>query len=68
MNDYTIVRVGNDYVVKAAAQGILKTASRRMALRIIAEASHLLDVSCLPEVSPQPGQKPSNADHRAEAS
>jgi hypothetical protein len=55
MKTYSIIKVGNDYVVQAADRSILRTASRRMALRLVAEASELLDLSALPEVSPVAG-------------
>ena len=45
MTNYSIVRVGSDYVVQAEAKGILKIASRRLAVRLVAEASELLDAS-----------------------
>ncbi len=42
MKNYSIVRVGSDYVVQAEEKSILKIASRRMAVRLVAEASLLL--------------------------
>jgi hypothetical protein len=67
MKNYSIVRVGNDYVVQAEEKSILKTASRRMALRLVAEASELLDASA-PQVSPETNTEPSIGCDRPEVS
>ena len=42
MNCYTIVKVGDDYVVQVDRVGVLKFASRRKAARPVAEAADLL--------------------------
>jgi hypothetical protein len=42
LKTYSIVRIGDSYVVQAGAQSILKVASRRQAARLIAEAAELL--------------------------
>jgi hypothetical protein len=43
MKNYSIVRVGSDYVVQADEKSILKIASRRRAARLVTDASELLD-------------------------
>jgi hypothetical protein len=42
MKNYSIVRVGSDYVVQADEQSILKVASRRRAAKLVTDASGLL--------------------------
>lgn len=42
LKTYSIIRIGDSYVVQAGAQGILKVASRRKAARLVAEAAELL--------------------------
>jgi hypothetical protein len=41
--NYSIVRVGSHYVVRAEEKSVLTIASRRMATRLVAKASELLD-------------------------
>ena len=43
MKNYSIIRVGNEYVVRADDKSILKTTSKRKAARFITEATALLD-------------------------
>jgi hypothetical protein len=43
MKIYSIVRIGDSYVVRAGEKSILKVASRRMAARLVAEAAELLN-------------------------
>jgi hypothetical protein len=43
MNTYSIVRVGNEYVVRAGEESVLKVSSRRRALRLISDAEGLLN-------------------------
>jgi hypothetical protein len=52
MNSYSIVRVGNAYIVQAQDKSILTIATRRMAIRLVAEASQLLDSSAAPDIVP----------------
>ncbi len=42
MKNYSIVQVGNDYVVRVGDGGILKVASRRRAVKLISDAAELL--------------------------
>ena len=55
MKIYSIVRIGDSYVVRAGEKSILKVASRRMAARLVAEAAELLSLDPPPEL---PGQGP----------
>ena len=43
MKNYSIVRIGKDYVVQAGEKSVLKTSSRRMAARLINDAAELLE-------------------------
>ena len=70
MKNYSIVRVGNEYVVQVGETRILKVASRRQAARLVTDAAELLgqvvdlppheDVSlaCEGEAVPDPTQVP----------
>ena len=44
MKSYSIVRIGDDYVVRADDKNILKVASRRRAVQLVADASILLNL------------------------
>ena len=43
MKDYSIIRVGHEYIVQADEKSILKIASRRRAARLVTNARELLD-------------------------
>ena len=43
MKNYSIVRIGNEYVVQADEKSVLKVASRRRAARLVSDAEELLD-------------------------
>ena len=43
MKKYSIVRVGNEYVLRAGDRGVLKVASRRQAVRLVSIAAELLN-------------------------
>ena len=43
MKDYSIVRDGNDYVVRAGEKSVLKISSRRRAAKLITDAVELLE-------------------------
>jgi hypothetical protein len=58
MKTYSIVRIGNEYVVQADHQSVLKTASRRKAVRLVTDAAELLDAQPAPP-SPQVDAGPS---------
>jgi len=70
MKDYSIVRVGNEYVVLAGEKSVLRIASRRRAAKLVSDAAGLLDrspasplgggpsIACDPEVIPEPSKVP----------
>lgn len=58
MTDYTLIKVGNDYIVQADDQRILKVASRRRAAQLISEAIGLLHADAAAE---SPGEAPAEA-------
>jgi hypothetical protein len=43
MKNYSIVRIGNEYVVQADEKSVLKIASRRRAARLVTDATELMD-------------------------
>jgi hypothetical protein len=43
MKNYSIIRIGNEYVVQAGDNRVLKIASRRRAVRLVTDAAELLD-------------------------
>ena len=43
MKNYSIVRIGDEYVVQADEKSILKVASRRRAAKLVTDAAELLD-------------------------
>ena len=59
MKSYSIIRVGNEYVVQADDKSILKTTSKRKAARFITEAAALLDLQPAPPLSPEIDAEPS---------
>lgn len=50
MNSYSIVRIGDDYVVRADDKNVLKVASRRRAAQLVTDASELLNARPQPAV------------------
>lgn len=56
MTSYSMIKVGNDYVVLAHDKCILKVGSRRRAAQLISEATDLLNalpVVDSPEIAPE---------------
>ena len=43
MPNYSIVRIGNEYIVRADEKSVMKFSSRRKAAKLISEAAELLD-------------------------
>jgi hypothetical protein len=43
MKDYSIVRIGNEYVVQAGEKSVLKISSRRRAAKLVNDAAGLLE-------------------------
>jgi hypothetical protein len=54
MNSYSIVRIGDDYVVRADDKNVLKVASRRRAAQLVTDAAELLNARSQPAVEPEP--------------
>ena len=55
MKNYSIVRVGNEYVVQAGESSVLKVASRRRAAQLVTDAAELLDSqAATPVTEPAP--------------
>ena len=51
MKNYSIVRIGKEYVVQAGEKSVLKTSSRRMAARLINDAAELLEQQPVPSTA-----------------
>ena len=43
MKNYSIVRIGNEFVVQAGDKSVLKVASRRRAAQLVTDAAQLLN-------------------------
>jgi hypothetical protein len=43
MKSYSIVRMGDDYIVQAEEKSVLKVASRRRAAQLVSDAAELLN-------------------------
>ena len=52
MKNYSIVRIGNEYIVQAGENSVLKVASRRRAARLVTDAAELLDSQAAPSIAP----------------
>jgi hypothetical protein len=72
MKNYSIVRIGNEYVVQADEKSVLKIASRRRAARLVNDAAELLDSQpaeplsadgAAPSIDRDPGIVPDPGDH-----
>jgi hypothetical protein len=59
MKNYSIVRIGNEYVVQANEKSVLKIASRRKAAKLVSDAAELLDSLSTPPTSPEACTQPS---------
>jgi hypothetical protein len=55
MKIYSIVRIGDEFVVRAGDKSVLKTASRRRAVQMVTDAAELLESQGSPQL---PGQSP----------
>lgn len=56
MKSYSMIKVGNDYVVQANDKCILKVGSRRKAAQLISEATDLLNALAVveaPDIAPE---------------
>jgi hypothetical protein len=61
MKIYSIVRIGDEYVVRAGDKNVLKVASRRRAAQLVTDAAELMDLLASPQLSPQDPGDPSIA-------
>ena len=61
MKNYSIVRIGNEYVVQADAQSVLKIASRRRAARLVTSAAELMDSQPATPMPSEAHEVPSDA-------
>jgi hypothetical protein len=61
MTNFSIVRVGKEYVVQAGDKSILKVSSRRHAARLVSVAADLLDSQPAPPLVPEASEEPSTA-------
>ena len=61
MKNYSIIRIGNEYVVQADDKSVLKIASRRRAARLVTDAAELLDSQSAPRMPPEVHNEPSIA-------
>ena len=59
--NYSIVKIGNEYIVQADEKSILKITSRRRAARLVNDAAELLDSHSAPPLAPQAHAEPSIA-------
>jgi hypothetical protein len=59
MKNYSIVRIGNEYVVQADEKSVLKIASRRRAARLVTDAAELLDSQPAAPLSAEVDAEPS---------
>jgi hypothetical protein len=53
MTNFSIVRVGKEYVVQADDKSILKVSSRRHAVKLVSVAAELLDSQSTPPLAPE---------------
>ena len=53
MKNYSIVRIGHEYVVQAGEKSILKVASRRKAAQLVTSAAELLGSQGALQVEPE---------------
>jgi hypothetical protein len=65
MKNYSIVRIGKEYVVRTNEQSVLKFSSRRKAVELVADAAELLDSQPAPPTSPDVDAPPSIARDRS---
>jgi hypothetical protein len=59
VKNYSIVRIGHEYVVQAGEKSILKLASRRKAAQLVTSAAELLSLQPALQVKPETPAEPS---------
>jgi hypothetical protein len=52
VKNYSIVRIGHEYIVQAGEKSILKVASRRKAAQLVTSAAELLNSQPAPQATP----------------
>jgi hypothetical protein len=67
MKNYSIVRVGNEYIVQADEKSILKVSSRRKAVRLVSYAAELLESEPAPPLVPEANAESCDAGGTPEA-
>jgi hypothetical protein len=58
VKNYSIVRIGHEYVVQADEKSILKVASRRKAAQLVTSAAELLGSQVAPQTPAEPSIDP----------
>jgi hypothetical protein len=56
MKSYSIVRIGDDYVVRADDKNVLKVGSRRRAVQLVTDAAELLNAQPQPASDAGPSE------------
>jgi hypothetical protein len=56
MKSYSIVRIGDDYVVRADDKSVLKVGSRRRAVQLVTDAAMLLNAQPQPVADAGPSE------------
>jgi hypothetical protein len=59
MKNYSILRIGNEYVVQADDKSVLKVASRRRAAQLVTDAAELMDAKPTARLPAQAQAEPS---------
>jgi hypothetical protein len=63
MQNYSIIKIGNEYVVRASGKNILRVASRRQAAQLVISANELLNsllalpADIVPSIAPDASAK-----------
>jgi hypothetical protein len=53
MKIYSIVKIGDEFVVQAGDESVLRITSRRKAVQLVTEATELLSLETVPQLSEQ---------------
>jgi hypothetical protein len=67
MKDYSIVRIGDEYIVQADEKSILKVTSRRQAAKLVTQAAGLLHAQSASQPPPETHNGPPIASDPFEA-
>jgi hypothetical protein len=68
VKNYSIVRIGHEYVVQADEKSILKVASRRKAAQLVTSAAELLSSQPAPQAPLAPAEASIDRDPSPDAS